>query len=60
MIKSILNFFFGRTEVKEKCTCGQEEKWCNSYIYIENNGSFGRENLFKCGKINENRKQYNR
>lgn len=63
-IRWFLNLFHSTTKIKEKCTCGQEEKWCKSYIYIENNGSFGRENLFKCGKTikayEEIRKQYNR
>lgn len=62
MIKSILNFLFGRTIRKEKCTCGQEKEWCKSYMYINSNGSFGRENLFQCGKtiktIYEIRKQF--
>lgn len=63
-IRWFLNLFHSTTRRKEKCTCGQEKEWCKSYMYINSNGSFGRENLFQCGKtiktINEIRKQYNR
>lgn len=63
-IKWFLDLFHSTTKRKEKCTCGQEEKWCKSYMYITSNGSFGRENLFQCGKfiksMYENKKQHNR
>lgn len=36
---------------KEKCTCGQEEKWCKSYLYSGGSVLLGRKNMFMCGKF---------
>ena len=38
-------------KIKEKCTCGQEEKWCKSYLYSGGSTLLGRADRWKCGKF---------
>jgi len=38
------------TIMKEKCTCGQEEKWCKSYLYSGGVTLLGRKNRWLCKK----------
>ena len=37
--------------MKEKCTCGQEKKWCKSYLYTGGGTLLGRKDRWKCKKV---------
>jgi hypothetical protein len=41
---------FRTTIIKQKCTCGQEKKWCASYLYSGGSVLIGRKNRFACKK----------
>ena len=38
------------TIMKQRCTCGQEKKWCASYLYSGGSVLLGRKNRFACKK----------
>lgn len=38
------------TIMRQKCTCGQENKWCASYLYSGGSVLLGRKNRFACKK----------
>lgn len=43
--------------MKERCTCGQEEKWCKSYLYTGGNVLLGRADRWKCKKNRDDFKE---
>lgn len=47
----LINFIRGKPIVmREKCTCGQEKKWCKSYLYSSNSTLLGRKDRWLCKK----------
>ena len=43
--------------MKERCTCGQEKKWCKSYLYTGGGVLFGRADRWECKKSRDSFKK---
>ena len=43
--------------MKEKCTCGQEKKWCASYLYSGGSTLLGRKDRWLCKKNRDSFKE---